>query len=590
MTRINTNVSSLLAQTSLAKSNAQLQQALTRLSTGLRINSGADDPAGLIASESLKSDIANTQQAVKNTTTANEMISTADSALGEVSGLLNNIRSLITSTANTAALSQDQIAANQLQVNSSLAAIDRIAQTTSFQGKNLLDGNLDFIYNLVNGSGIDLTQVKNLKISQANLSSGDMSVDVAVSADADVAEISTTGLPASTDAATTDISSGGAVIGTIDAATNGSDYNGVSVTFTYKADLDDDTVFADYNATTKSLKVFYNGDGTGVTSGDLDTAVKAATSNLFTATLTAPLTAQTATAANTAGGSDGGIAAKLAFRVIGNLGSQVVTFDVGATGAAIATGINQVSDATGVTAEWQNNTSQHTLVLNSAGYGSSQSVEVQISDDSAGTFTAGFSNTLRDTGSDATGTINGYTAVGKGSTLSINNPVLAMSVTMDPTQTLAGDDLLLKITGGGALFQLGPNVVSSQQSRIGIQSVDTGSLGGVSGRLYQIQTGKGNDLSSKNLATAAAIVDEAIDQVTTLRGTLGAFQSTTLDTNANALNDTLEALTEAKSSITDADFAAETANLTRAQILVQSGTAVLKIANQNPQNVLALLQ
>jgi flagellin len=78
--------------------------------------------------------------------------------------------------------------------------------------------------------------------------------------------------------------------------------------------------------------------------------------------------------------------------------------------------------------------------------------------------------------------------------------------------------------------------------------------------------------------------------VTSLRGRLGAFQATTLETNINALQDTLETLTDAESSIRDADFAAESARLTRAQILVQSGTAVLAIANRNPEAVLALLR
>ena len=77
---------------------------------------------------------------------------------------------------------------------------------------------------------------------------------------------------------------------------------------------------------------------------------------------------------------------------------------------------------------------------------------------------------------------------------------------------------------------------------------------------------------------------------TGLRGRLGAFQKTTVDTNINALNDVLVNLKDAESTIRDADFAAESANLTRAQILVQSGISVLAIANSNPQNVLALLR
>lgn len=145
MTRINTNVSSLVAQKTLSRSNNDLQTALTRLSTGLRINKGKDDPAGLIASEILRSDIVATQRAVTNSERANQIIATADSALGQVSTLLNDIRGLVSESANSGALSDEQIAANQLQVDSSLEAIDRIAQTTSFQGRRLLDGSLDFL-------------------------------------------------------------------------------------------------------------------------------------------------------------------------------------------------------------------------------------------------------------------------------------------------------------------------------------------------------------------------------------------------------------------------------------------------------------
>src|SRR6186713_2580317 len=142
MTRINSNVSSLVAQNTLGRTNASLQTSLNRLSTGLRINTGKDDPAGLIASEILRSDITSIERAITNSERANQLIATADSALGQVSSLLNDIRGLVSEAANTGALSDEQIAANQLQVDSSLEAIDRIAQTTSFQGRRLLDGSL----------------------------------------------------------------------------------------------------------------------------------------------------------------------------------------------------------------------------------------------------------------------------------------------------------------------------------------------------------------------------------------------------------------------------------------------------------------
>jgi flagellin-like hook-associated protein FlgL len=86
------------------------------------------------------------------------------------------------------------------------------------------------------------------------------------------------------------------------------------------------------------------------------------------------------------------------------------------------------------------------------------------------------------------------------------------------------------------------------------------------------------------------VVDEVIEKVASLRGKLGAFQRTTLESNTVSLSDTVANLTEAESSIRDADFARESSALTRAQILVQSGTTVLGIANQSPQNVLGLLR
>ena len=131
-------------------------------------------------------------------------------------------------------------------------------------------------------------------------------------------------------------------------------------------------------------------------------------------------------------------------------------------------------------------------------------------------------------------------------------------------------------------------MISSEQARIGIPSVSTTSLGGTSGTLYELRSGGDKSLANDTTG-AAAVVSEAITQIASLRGQLGAFQSTTLQTNISTLTDTVSNLTDAQSNIQDADFAAETANLTRAQILVQSGTSVLQIANQSPQQVLALL-
>src|ERR1700684_4579211 len=123
MGSINTNVSSLIAQNALANSQSALNTSLERLSTGLRINSGADDPAGLIASQSLQSQMAGINQGINNSQRATNVLSTGDAVLYEVSSLLDSIESLVVSSANTGALSSAEIAANQLQVDSAVQSI-----------------------------------------------------------------------------------------------------------------------------------------------------------------------------------------------------------------------------------------------------------------------------------------------------------------------------------------------------------------------------------------------------------------------------------------------------------------------------------
>ena len=152
MTRINTNLSSLTAQHILGRSSQSLQTSLTRLSTGLRINSGKDDPGGLIASEILRSEIVSISQSISNSERANNIVATADAALAQVSTLLNDVRGLVQAAANKGAISSAEIAANQVQLDSALESIARIGQTTVFGGDKLLNGTKSFTVNATGGS------------------------------------------------------------------------------------------------------------------------------------------------------------------------------------------------------------------------------------------------------------------------------------------------------------------------------------------------------------------------------------------------------------------------------------------------------
>ncbi len=792
MTRINTNVSSLVAQKTLARSNDQLQTALTRLSTGLRINVGKDDPAGLIASEVLRSDIVSVNKAISNSERANQIIATADSALGQVSSLLNDIRGLVSEAANTGALSDDQIAANQLQVDSSLEAIDRIAQTTSFQGRRLLDGSLDFLTSSIGtadtkaagtltGTTDDVKSAGSIgsadsfaKLSVGNSGGGivtltalsggttynNYSVSIAytagvnagatatasinpagggairivaysdstaasaaaaLAANATVASVfsataTTVGLALSSTASIAGTTSGGAfdnsihiesLIGgasfnnlnlvfvsgatagaetasyattgntltigiadgssttsqvlaainatgvfsagtnglglgiysattsnavnvttggsngnklTLSAAVGGTAYNNARVVFADSAATGAET--ASYSTTTNTLSV-YKAAGTSVNS--IISAINA--TGVFSAsTSTRGLgTISAATYGNvTTGGATGSSAVSdlrveqanfgtasaigvsvqidhqatqgtltygggaltndLILELGGKTGFETFNFGSGTTVSQIQTAINTVSDATGVEATVNNGN----LVLKSTEYGSDSFVSAKALSGNFETTDSSNASATRSSGTDVSARINGVTATGKGLRASLNTSSLDLSFAVN-SKYQDGDSFSFNVTGGGATFQIGPDVISNQQARIGIQGVSSATLGGVSGKLFEIRSGGAKSLGN-DVKAAAKVIDEVISTVTGLRGRLGAFQKTTLETNIITLNSSLENLTTAESSIRDADFAAESANLTRAQILVQSGTSVLQISNQQPQNVLALLR
>src|SRR3954469_10787453 len=185
MARINTNVSSLTAQRGLAKSQRSLNDTLQKLSSGLRINRGADDPAGLIASEGLRSEMSGINQAIDNSQRASNVISTAEGALSEVASLLLNVKDLVVQAANSGALSPDEIAANQLQVDSAVESITRISNTTTFAGLHLINGSLDYIT-----SGVNTSVVQALHIQQANFGTNpNIPVQINVVASAKTAEL-----------------------------------------------------------------------------------------------------------------------------------------------------------------------------------------------------------------------------------------------------------------------------------------------------------------------------------------------------------------------------------------------------------------
>ncbi len=185
MSRINTNVSSLIAQRVLNRNNTSLNKSLERLSTGLKINTGADNPAGLIASENLRAEKVGITTAIDNAERASNIIGTTEGGLSEVSNLLTELQGLVGQSANSGGLSGEEINANQLQVDSILSTINRIAQSTAFQGKKLLNGNYAYAT-----SGVSTTNFANVQINGARMADGAATnVVVAVTQSAQTAKI-----------------------------------------------------------------------------------------------------------------------------------------------------------------------------------------------------------------------------------------------------------------------------------------------------------------------------------------------------------------------------------------------------------------
>lgn len=135
------NVTSLNAQHNLNKASMGVAKSVEKLSSGLKINRGADGPAALVISEKQRAQIAGLKQAVENTEKAASVVQTAEGALNEINSLLVKVRSLAIDSANSGVNDDDALAANQAEIDNALDTINRIANNTQFGTKKLLDGS-----------------------------------------------------------------------------------------------------------------------------------------------------------------------------------------------------------------------------------------------------------------------------------------------------------------------------------------------------------------------------------------------------------------------------------------------------------------
>ncbi len=469
MLSINTNISSLTAQNNVSKTANALTSAITRLSSGLRINSASDDAAGLAISDRMTAQVNGLNQAARNANDGISLAQTADGALSSVSDNLQRIRQLAVQSANATNSASDR-ASLQLEVTQLQSEIDRVATQTQFNGINLLDGSFT------------------AKAFQVGANAGQ----------------------------------------TI-------------------------TVASIASARSSALGQFQGFSLTNQTIGTANAAPAAAT-------VTVGGTAYSlGTIANDA---------KAIASAIGSAGIA------GFTASANATSVAGVATTTAGTAG--------TAILSINGLSITVTNAVNASTDRANAVAA------INAQSSATGVVATDTGVGVSLAAADGRNIVVGAITAGTStgSTLADFGLAAAATTGASI-----NLTYSAPSGVTGSVVFAGAMGALSTAIAATGTAvSGVDISSVAGANAAlASIDAALQTIDSSRASLGAVQNRFTSTVANVQNSS-QNVSAARSRIQDTDFAAETANLSRAQVLQQAGTAMVAQANQMPQEVLKLLQ
>lgn len=488
------NVASLNAQHNVTKTNNSLSKSLERLSSGLKINRGADGPAALVISEKQRAQIAGLNAAIDNTEKATSLVQTGEGALNEINTLLVKVRSLAIDSANAGVNDSEALAANQAEIANALNTIDRIAANTQFGTKKLLDGS----------AGV-----------------------VGTTASTDLSAVSGTG---DTGAGTFTITNVDQIAqkGRVDLSSHG----------TQEDQLDDNT-----NLSADEVLTFNGTTDITLSSGSTIAQV-VDTINAETET-TGVVASADATTGN------------LVLTAAEFGGNFTVESDI-ATATAGATGIGTTEIDTDITP---------------AGFVTEQGLDIQL--DISGPSGQQLNN--------FTGSGNVVTAT-SGEFAGLSFTVAADGTNDAVSADVTGDTIDVS---GGLTFQIGAN--AGQTATLSFADASSTALGtGISGN--QFASLNAIDISTADGAQdALAVIDSAIDTITNQRGTLGAFQSNTLESTANNLRATLENTVAAESTIRDTDFAEEIANFTKQQVLLQAGTSILGNANQTPQLILSLL-
>ena len=515
---INTNISSLTAQRNLGMSQASLNTSINRLSSGLRINSAKDDAAGLAISERFTSQIRGINQAARNANDGISLAQVAEGALKSSGDILQRVRELAVQSANATNSSTDRKAL-QAEVNQLVSELDRISQTTEFNGKKLLDGSFGSQAFQV-GANANQTIVAATGNMRTSFYGNNQNVAVSGQGVVPTTIASATinvGPPPSLSYANATVTSNVTINGGLGAS-------GI-------------VVAADSSAKTTADQINAISANTGVSAtARNDVKISIATEGQYS------------------------------LRIVGESGSQDVAFNVGASGAGnsrlsdVVRAVNEQTAKTGVTAALDAG-GANVILSNNTGADISVG-NVVARDATTLAVTTGVANTgnVIVTKMNAAGADLGTPATIVGATTTDQSTTVAGYITLDADTSFSVAD---SVNGATSAFLSGASNLNT------VAKLDITSFA--------------------NATQAIKTVDSALGFVNSERAKLGALQSR-FETTINNLNITSENLSASRSRIQDADFAQETANLSRAQVLQQAGTAMVAQANQLPQGVLSLLK
>ena len=495
---VNTNIDSLIAQRALSSSSGGLTTSIQRLSSGMRINSAQDDPAGLAISDRMTSQINGLDVASRNANDGISLAQTGEGALGSMDTILQRIRELAVQSANATNTASDRAALNA-EVGQLSSELNRTAQTTQFNGQNLLDGTFG------------------------------------------------------------------------------------SATFQVGANANQTITATTANFLTSQYGNYRIGSTVASSAGAAGDLVQGSSAGTYASFAVA--------------GTASTIAADTTFAVNGALGSATIGVTAGSSAKTVAQTINAQTGTTGVTASAQTS-------LDIGTFTASSSYSLNITSDNANpvtiSFTSGAANNADGLSSaiqafnnvsSQTGVTAQLNTAGTGITLT-NSDGSDIAITNNAASTGSLDVGTVATAAGSSAYITGQLTLDSNATFGIVAATGTQGVNFFNGTNNSAQLQATNTMDVSTVASATrtlATVDASIAAVDAQRAQFGALESRFNSTISN-LQTSADNLTSARSLIADTNYAAETANMSREQILQQAGTAMVAQANALPQGILALLK